>query len=386
MHQTVSCVLPLTRAESLTRLEAFLPKAGAAYARERNCDLGSLSENTVSGLSAAIRRRMLTEEEVVDAVLRRHGLKKSEKFIQEVCWRSYWKGWLEQRPEIWTQYRERIPELEEGSSGLLHEARAGETGIECFDAWAAELRDTGYLHNHVRMWVAAIWVHTLGLPWELGADWFLRQLLDGDPASNTLSWRWVAGLHTRGKHYVARASNIHTNTGGRFSPGPEVEPKFLPPEFVEHPPFRPFRAAADNLGSASVLVLCSDDWALDLPADLQQGVEQIYLLKPDTDWQSPLVRDAEDRCLHDTELLWSQVAPVNVLSADEFESLWKQELCGVPLKMPWIPTGVWNDRLAKVWGDEKPRWYLRDWDRRSWPYAKSGFFGFWKKIQKSLNP
>ena len=95
----------------------------------------------------------------------------------------------------------------------------GETGIECFDAWSAELCETGYLHNHARMWFASIWIFTLKLPWRLGADFFYRHLLDGDAASNTLSWRWVAGLHTRGKPYAARADNIATYSGGRFTPG-----------------------------------------------------------------------------------------------------------------------------------------------------------------------
>ena len=93
------------------------------------------------------------------------------------------------------------------------------TGIDCVDAWAAELVNTGYLHNHARMWFASIWIYTLGLPWQLGADFFYRHLVDGDPASNTLSWRWVCGLHTKGKTYLARAANIAACTGGRFDPG-----------------------------------------------------------------------------------------------------------------------------------------------------------------------
>ncbi len=72
---------------------------------------------------------------------------------------------------------------------------------------------TGYLHNHARMWFASIWIFTLRLPWELGADFFLRHLLDGDPASNTLSWRWVGGMQTMGKTYLARADNIATLHG-----------------------------------------------------------------------------------------------------------------------------------------------------------------------------
>ncbi len=87
----------------------------------------------------------------------------------------------------------------------------------------------GYLHNHARMWFASIWIFTLRLPWVLGADFFMRHLCDGDPASNTLSWRWVAGLHTRGKTYLARASNIATYTGGRFTPQDHDLAAFAPP-------------------------------------------------------------------------------------------------------------------------------------------------------------
>ena len=76
------------------------------------------------------------------------------------------------------------------------------------DRFARELIATGYLHNHARMWWASFWVHVERLPWELGADFFFRHLLDADPASNTLSWRWVAGLQTRGKSYLVRRSNL----------------------------------------------------------------------------------------------------------------------------------------------------------------------------------
>ena len=106
-----------------------------------------------------------------------------------------------------------MPMLERYNSAV-----EGNTGIGCFDAWARELVTHGYLHNHARMWFASIWVFTLRLPWQLGADFFYRHLVDGDPASNTLSWRWVSGLHTRGKTYLARASNIAHYTDNRFSP------------------------------------------------------------------------------------------------------------------------------------------------------------------------
>ena len=92
----------------------------------------------------------------------------------------------------------------------------GRTGIDCFDTWVEELRETNYLHNHSRMWFASIWIFTLGLPWQLGARFFMRHLLDGDASSNTLSWRWVAGMHTNKKPYLASKENIDKFTVNRF--------------------------------------------------------------------------------------------------------------------------------------------------------------------------
>ncbi|MFW5655612.1 MAG: FAD-binding domain-containing protein [Roseicyclus sp.] len=229
---------PPTRAAGLERLSAFLPRAGRAYAAERNFDRPG--HRAVSGLSPYLRHRLLTETEVIRAVLGRHSLQAAEKFVQEVFWRTYWKGWLERRPGVWGAYRagldRALSEMDGGLASRVAEAEAGRTGIACFDAWARELAETGYLHNHARMWTASIWIFTLRLPWEIGADWFLRHLLDGDPASNTLGWRWVAGMQTPGKHYVARASNIARYTEGRFDPRGELDEA---PEPLTGPPAPP---------------------------------------------------------------------------------------------------------------------------------------------------
>ncbi len=210
-----------TRAAGLDRLAHFLPRAGVAYAARRNEDLPGHPH--VSGLSPWIRHRLVTEAEVIAAVRQRHP-QGADKFLAEVWWRTYWKGWLELRPQVWTDYAQGVMAaqnrlaVEGGLRAVWQDACAGTTGIEGFDHWARELVATGWLHNHARMWFASIWIFTLRLPWELGADFFLRHLLDGDPASNTLSWRWVAGLHTPGKTYLATAENIGKNTGGRFRP------------------------------------------------------------------------------------------------------------------------------------------------------------------------
>ena len=204
---------PPTRAAGLARLEAFVPHAGRDYAEGRNFDT---APRAVSLLSPYLRHRLVTEREVVAAVVAAHGLNAAEKFVQEVLWRTYWKGWLMLRPSVWARFEAGRDAAQRSAEVLA--AEAGETGIDCFDAWARELVATGYLHNHARMWFASIWIFTLRLPWELGADFFLRHLIDGDPASNTLSWRWVAGLQTAGKTYLATAENIARFTGGRFAP------------------------------------------------------------------------------------------------------------------------------------------------------------------------
>jgi deoxyribodipyrimidine photo-lyase len=205
-----------TRDAGLARLADFVPRAGRHYADHRNADEGEGDRRNVSMLSPYLRYRLITEEEVLQAVLARHSLQASEKFVQEVFWRGYFKGFLEARPAIWTNFLAQAATLPR--SKWVQQAFDGETGIDCFDHWVRELKDTGYLHNHARMWFASIWIFTLKLPWELGAAFMYHYLLDGDPASNTLSWRWVGGLHTKGKTYLARPDNIAKYSGGRFSP------------------------------------------------------------------------------------------------------------------------------------------------------------------------
>jgi len=233
-----------TKSAARNALSTFLPMSGRDYAAGRNYDSGPDHASTVSKLSPWIRIRLLPEWAVLAAVLEQHSTEAASKFIDEVCWRTYWKGWLQLRPSVWHDYlkaRARLLETYDDYIGY-QEAIQGRTGIECFDTWNRELIGNNYLHNHARMWYASIWIHTLKLPWQLGADWFLRHLLDGDPASNTLSWRWVAGLHTRGKTYLARPDNIRKYGNPRFQveeglaaepvqqdEAPPPEPRALPP-------------------------------------------------------------------------------------------------------------------------------------------------------------
>jgi len=249
-----------SRADGLVRLAGFAPRMGRFYADHRNTEAAAGAHT--SGLSPYLRRRMILEAEAV-AAARVHGAD-AEAFVREVYWRTYFRGYLELRPWIWTEYRQLVGEAQarlERDAALAQRYRLaveGRTGIDCFDAWAKALVADNWLHNHARMWFASIWIFTLGLDWALGADFFLRHLLDGDPASNTLSWRWVGGLHTRGKHYVATRENIRRFTDGRYDP---VGLNERPAALAEPPPL-PAQAlpAADAppAGEAGLLVHLDD--------------------------------------------------------------------------------------------------------------------------------
>ncbi len=212
----MSSILSGPFADAEAALQRFLDKGAASYGARRNFDFGPANRSNVSELSKFISHRVLFEYDVVQRALAQYPNEVAGKFIQEVFWRIYWKGWLEHRPAVWNDYasfdNDSAPER------LFQQAVTGKTGIDCFDYWSDELQNTNYLHNHARMWFASIWIFTLGLPWQLGAKFFMQHLFDGDAASNTLGWRWVAGIQTIGKHYVARATNIEQFTNGRFSP------------------------------------------------------------------------------------------------------------------------------------------------------------------------
>jgi len=251
-------LFPPTREAALARLREFAPCAGARYAQSRNTDAGPDAPSAASRLSPYLRRRLLPEEELVSAVLSEHSLQAAEKFVQEVLWRTYWKGWLELRPSVWARFLATRDRTSLADARALADAEQGRTGIEGFDDWARELRETGYLHNHVRMWFASIWIFTLRLPWALGADFFLRHLIDADPASNTLSWRWVAGLQTAGKTYLATQENIARYTQGRFAPkGLARAATALTEAPLE--PVRPVRALTAADPATPALLLVTDD-------------------------------------------------------------------------------------------------------------------------------
>ncbi len=394
-----------TRTAGLATIERFAPRMGKAYAGARNYDYGPGRHTAVSMLSPYVRHRLVLERECVDAALAVHGLTGAEKFIQEVFWRTYWKGWLEGRPSVWQTYKDTLDRAlsDLGRDGDLRSrydaAVDGRTGLDCFDSWAEELVETGYLHNHARMWFASIWIFTLRLPWVLGADLFFRHLLDGDPASNTLSWRWVAGLHTKGKNYIARASNITKYTDDRFvgTKGLAIDPAPLD-EDTETPP----HGLPDLPGTAGRgaygLILTEDDLCpetLGLNAQECAGVAGVLT----TDRRSPLetgtlatqfAADAMADGLARSQDWCRQTGAAPAVSQGADLVAWAQDLPVKRLVLARPAVGPVTDTLMPVLAALRADGFeiapvTRAWDRAAWPHAGKGFFGLKKQIPKILN-
>ena len=203
-----------TRKEALDSMERYIENNISDYTAKRNFDFGPQNRKNISCLSPYITHRLISEYEVAKKTLSKYPYQKVEKFIQEIFWRVYWKGWLELRPKVWTDFVEDTKNIE--NTNEYEKAINGVTNIDCFNDWVKELKENNYLHNHTRMWFASIWIFTLKLPWQKGAEFFLRELYDGDAASNTLSWRWVAGIQTKGKNYIAQNWNINKFTNNKY--------------------------------------------------------------------------------------------------------------------------------------------------------------------------
>ena len=392
----VSDVFPASRNAALARLAQFIPGAGQNYAFGRNTDMGPEQPSAVSKLSPYLRYRMITEQEVVQAVLEQHSLTAAEKFIQEILWRTYWKGWLEMRPSVWTQFQKECDRQRDSfpNARAIRNAEAGQTGIEGFDDWARELVETGYLHNHARMWFASIWIFTLRLPWALGADFFLRHLVDADAASNTLSWRWVAGLQTGGKTYLATTDNIARYTGGRFAPKGLATVAVIPPDLtvVNQRPV-PFAAQLDREKPALLLVTPDDMNPESLFGTRAEIKAAVVAANPATLWGdnarvfvASASRDAAER------VSTAFQCPTDILNTLNVETLITQakEAGAEQIITPYAPVGSVAELLAefapRLEQEGIPMIQIRRrWDEKFWPHATKGFFPFKEKIPKILS-
>ena len=374
---------PSGRQTALQRLEEFVCTGAADYARTRN--FVKPGHGNVSRLSAALRHRLISEEEVLAAVLAAHRFSAVEKFAQEVVWRTYWKGWLEQRPGAWTDYVALAagPAPDVPSDGPMN-------------FFTEELRATGYMHNHARMWWAAWWCHQQGLPWAAGARFFFDHLLDADAASNTLGWRWVAGLQTPGKAYLARRDNVakywdeHASLDGlddsvraRIPAETADRSRVDMPEYAEAP-----RA----LDGPALLLGHADDLSIETTPLGRLRPSAIALVEQTGESDGAAKQAWRGRAFDDAAARWSQhygQAVERLMRWDEV-SEWAGRVGGghVVLMAPFVgpDADAWRpqrDALREA-GVEVTE-CRRVWDQCLFPAARAGFFPFWHKVRPLLS-
>ena len=370
------------------QLSTFSENSIQKYSQQRNFDYGNNYKNGVSGLSMAINRRIISEWHVIKHVLKIHPYERIEKFIQEVCWRTYWKGYLEHYPSIWDNYVNDVENLETLKLDQLYKSAVrGETGIECFDFWVLTLKDKGYLHNHARMWFSSIWIHTFKLPWQLGANIFLENLIDGDPASNTLSWRWVAGLHTKGKCYLANAENIKKFTGGQFYPVNQLSTYPHLTEESEHSPPQELKLKDSKSKGIKCFLVHESDLSIgripksDVLLVQKSPLKSVKRSRLVENFIANALKSFQDDFTnkHETELILIDLEDDKMIK----ETLKRKGINSVHTYYPSI--GFINDQLKKIESKGyKLEFMHTDWDKTFWPHTSKGFFKLKSKIPKLL--
>ena len=368
-------MFPKSKSKLIESIKQFSDTQILSYSSDRNFDYGIPHKN-VSRLSPYLRRRFISEYEVLKIILNKHKYENIEKFIQEIFWRTYWKGWLETHPYVYKEYE------------LKHHNQIipTKTGIKCFDHWKDELIETGYLHNHSRMWFASIWIFTLGLPWQLGADFFLKHLLDGDPASNTLGWRWVAGLHTKGKHYLASEWNINKFSAKKYEHlnlNEQAQAKHEDRSYNIQP------ILFDEInGENSLFVFHNLDCSLHL-VEKEMNFNHYAVI----DFTSILKKENYSKQVLDfkirsnqylTTVLKEQFNSQTVIhNKDDLQTITKEKNIK-NIIFPYLAVGYENDFTKEIKKEFNIYYLARDYDKYCWQFSTKGFFKFKEQIPKIL--
>ena len=383
--------------EAKAILNDYLPKTGNYYTYKRNYSLDIDSKkNTTSNLSRYIRYRLISEEDIIKKVLSVNSFENSEKFIQEIYWRTYWKGWLEHREKVYDDYlvdRDLLLEKNENNTFYKKVINA-ESKINFFNDWVIQLKKTGYLHNHVRMWFASIWVFSFNLPWQLGANFFMENLLDGDPASNTLSWRWVAGIQTKGKHYLVRSSNIE-----KFSNIKINNRNFINENAESKIDLRNYEVKdihfIDNYNIKKIDAIL-------IPSDELNFLEN-YNLKFNFIFSGIPFEDYNDHNfsknvkLHIKKIIQSNFkdnvfykkrnVEIYFKNYHHYFKKWIQKNNIKNVGLPYVTKGNWRNIYNKLIS-ENPNinfiYLIRNYDKDAWKFTKKGFFNFKKHIPRLI--
>ena len=369
----------ISRDGALKQLDAFINSELANYSFKRNFDLGPKDKSNVSCLSPYISHRLITEYEVAKTVLAKFPYQKVEKYIQEIFWRVYWKGWLELRPQVWTDFIEDLKGLKEDDN--YKKAINGETQIECFNDWVKELKENNYLHNHTRMWFASIWIFTLNLPWQKGAEFFMKHLYDGDAASNTLSWRWVAGLQTKGKHYVAQSWNISKFTNNKYK-NVKLNENVLPITDKREYKINPLNLNSEGNSNESLLVFENE---LSLENQKLKNYKNVYLVLLSNEVRKikleQNVLNYKSQVLTDQKKRFDHLQLIDEIKLKNLT----ENIKFFDVIHPCIGDNYSYLNSLRKKQNLKLNFVVKEEDKFSWQFSNKGYFNFKNNIPKILN-
>ena len=371
-----------SRAKAVDKLNDFVENNLSEYSKLRNFDFGPDNRSNISCLSPYITHGVINELEVIDKSLKKFSFEKNEKFIQEVLWRVYWKGWLELRPNVWSDYLVELNNLrnEFKSNQNYLNAIEGKTNIECFNQWVKELKENNYLHNHTRMWFASIWIFTLELPWQLGAEFFMQHLYDGDAASNTLGWRWVAGVQTQGKHYLASEWNIKKFTNNRFQNiqlNENASPIFSDKTYsIGKKDFLNFEILEDK-----ILLIFENNMTFEFSDFKEHKFKKILLISNESSRNIKLsekVLKFKANLLEDqkTRLIEKSIN-CEIINTKDFKNITEEVYALYPTVGENL-NFIQNNKLENI------KFLYRKLDQFSWQYCNKGFFNFKNYIPKII--
>ena len=370
-----------SRAFAIDKLNNFIDNNLSEYAKLRNFDYGPEKRDNVSCLSPYITHGVISELEVIKSSLKKSSYIKIEKFIQEVLWRIYWKGWLELRPKVWIDFLNQLKALKEkynNDSNYLN-AIEGKTNLECFNTWIKELKNNNYLNNHTRMWFASIWIFTLKLPWQLGAELFIKHLYDGDAASNTLGWRWVAGIQTQGKHYLATEWNINKFTNNRFQ-NIKLNENELPINDYTHYQIENKIFSNNNPKENESLIIFDNNLGYDECDFANSKFEKIYLVnhnKREIELSENVINFKKELLKDQKQRLENKSINAEIIDISEMTKIKEN----INVFYPAIGENL--DYLNKNYSN-RVNFLYRSIDQFSWSFCNKGFFNFKNHIPKII--
>ena len=375
-------IFEASRAKALNQLNNFVENNLGEYSKLRNFDFGPEKRSNISCLSPYITHGIINEQEVIQKALSKFSFSKNEKFIQEVLWRTYWKGWLELRPNVWADYLIELNQIKNEFKDNKDYIAAieGKTKVDCFNEWVKELKENNYLHNHTRMWFASIWIFTLELPWQLGAEFFMQHLYDGDAASNTLGWRWVAGVQTQGKHYLASEWNIKKFTNNRFQ---NIKLNENAPPKVSEKSYQIIKQDFNNpqkIENKNLLIF-ENNLSFEITDFKENNFKKIYLVSNKN--ENRAIKLSEKLVKFKSHLIEDQVQRLKNQSID-CQIMDISELTNIENYYGLYPTVGENLDFLNS-NNLKIDFLYRNLDQLAWQYCNKGFFNFKNYIPKIVS-